>query len=353
VTPTRDSGTGSIRYFDLHRNPARRAYLTSGQLGIHADPVLGWVVDDPALVTDLLADSRLRVIDYGNRIRRVRSDEAKLENSLFVARFMPLFLEGEAHRERRRDLAKLLGERRSELVKALPSFVANRFGPLSRTGTVDVMNEILVPLLADIGTVILGVDPRRLRVQAISGIFDRLKGLRRIERLDADIGDVRAAIRAELGVDIEEEGLILTLLVLSHDTLLGTLGGSLRQVFEDAAGKPINQTTIPELPPETGVPFVERECREEMTVRGHRLAKGAFVRLIMMGFAYSARPADQGRIFGAGTHTCLGKRLALDVWGSVAGKLAELGQTIDVVEYAPRTSDNVFACPSVLRVKVS
>ncbi|MEX0853304.1 MAG: hypothetical protein WD036_08505 [Bauldia sp.] len=339
-----------VRYVNLHRNPKRRAYFASHRPGIQFDPGLdGWVVDEPTLVEKLLADRRLAAFDYAAHLRQ---HEAQFENLAFLGRFMPMWHEGKAHRDRRRDVANLLGERRLELQAALPAFVSNRLRPLFDVGRVEVMSEVLAPLLEDIGTILMGANPRELGVDRISTVFDRFVGRRRLVRLDVEIGEVRAAIRRAVAPDEEREGLILVLLVLSYHSLLGTLGESLRHIFLNSGGVPLGETAIPPSPPESGVPFVEREIREPTTVRGHRLKEGDLVRLMLQSLAYSADPASHVGIFGVGTHACLGKRLATDVWVLVAAELARLKRIITVVEYAPRRIDLVFACPDRLTVIV-
>ena len=352
TTTTGEQSAERVRFIDLHRHPARRAYFASDRPGIAHDAMLGaWVVDDPALVSELLADERLAGVDVAKLVARAEAKGAKLENTRYLARYMPLWLEGEAHRERRRDVGRLLQQRRRDLLDALPGAVAARMRPLFIPGTVEVMSEVLAPLLDDIGAKLFGVDPSEFRVHQLSGVFDRV-GVRRAERLDRQLGEARAAIRDKLGADAELEGPLLVLVLLSHDTLLGTLGESLHHVFIQAGGGPIDETAIPAWPPETGVPFVERETRVPLVVRGHHMPAGDMVRLMLQGLAYSPDPADNARMFGSGTHLCLGKPLAIEAWTLIAAELARLDRRVTVIDYAPRVSHNALTVPARLKVRV-
>ena len=74
---------------------------------------------------------------------------------------------------------------------------------------------------------------------------------------------------------------------------------------------------------------------------------------MLQSFQYSDEPSDKARLFGIGVHSCLGKQMSLDVWEKTTAALARIEGVAQIVDYAMRTSDFVFICPSRLIVRVS
>ena len=88
--------------------------------------------------------------------------------------------------------------------------------------------------------------------------------------------------------------------------MLGTLGESLRHAFETHNGSRLNGIPFADNPPETGVPYLARIAAEDFEFGGAAIRKGDRFRVILQTSAYSEDSRQQGRIFGAGSHACLG-----------------------------------------------
>jgi hypothetical protein len=188
----------------------------------------------------------------------------------------------------------------------------------------------------------------------LSKIFDRSIGPRKRQRINAELGRLRELISSRLGPGASEEavGLRLALFVLGRDTLLGTIGESLHSIFAANPDRRLNEICYPEVPPETGVPFIERIVIEPFAELGTQFSVGDRLRIYLQAFAYSGSGRERARIFGVGGHMCLGKSLSLDLWRAVTSYLAAIPLHAAVVSHALCTDNYVFLCPEHMTLRL-
>lgn len=346
-----------VQYADLHRSSARHAYFASDRPGIVFDETLRcWIVDDPALALQALTSDAIGALDYVGRTRRLGATGSGLANELFALHHLPIPWNAEAHAVLRRGIAEHLAARRGAIEAELPGIVARHMARFARPGPIEVMSEVLIPLIDDATGLIVGIDlAARVDTRFASAIFDRMLGPRRHAAIDDEIGALRTAIRDALGAGWTEEaeGVRLALWILGHDPQLGTIGESLRQLLERFSGRRLSDIPWPDMPAETGVPYVGRTAVADVDIGPVRIAAGDHVRVLFQGFGYSGEPAHAGRIFGAGPHACLGRPVALDLWRLVTGQLRGIELVAIFVASEPRVSDFIFVCPEMLSVELS
>jgi cytochrome P450 len=341
----------------VHRDAERFEFFAEarGSLVFFDQALDCWVASDPKQCAELLHSPRLAVSDYATAYETLsRAIGREFPNFLFAFRHIPLCLNHDAHRAARRRLAEIISRRRTAQNLAIPGLVARHFGRLKPDRDVDLMSEVLEPLVSDLIELLIEVPIKRKEALATASlVFDRLLGIRRRQRIEADLGVLRAAIREGLGPEADEDdvGDRLALCILGHDTLLGTLGESLHQIFRTQQGVPLSQIDFPTMPSETGVPVVERVVIEPVEVGGVRLAAGSRIRLLLQSLAYSSDPGDRAKIFGVGIHTCLGRQMSLDVWARATAYLHALPYVPEVMRYDARASDFSFTCPATLVVR--
>lgn len=346
----------ATQYADLHRRPDRRAYFTSEHKGIAFDGRLRcWVVDDPDLVIEALRDPRIGSVDYiaGARQRGELLD-APLDNQEFAFNHIPIGWDGEDHAERRKAVARFMASRREPLEQGLPELVDRHIGRLDQDGEIELISAVLLPLLNDLTGLLIGIDIGADIALQISPLFDRLLSLRRHAAIDDAIGKARLVIRDQLGDSPAEtqEGIRVALWILGYDAQLGTLGESLRMLFEAHSGEKLSAIPYPDIPPETGVPYAERDALADITIGDCAIAKGDRLRIMLQGFVYSDRPDRGTRIFGVGSHACLGRPLSLDLWRLVVERLSRIDRSVTYIDAAIRISDYVFVCPSSVRLRI-
>jgi hypothetical protein len=343
----------------LHRDAARHAHFSKNR----ASPpyfdraIQSWVVSDPRDAKSLLTTPHLRVVAFGDAYGELERRTAhSFPNLLFAFRHVPLCLNGSDHRDARRRIADFLSRRRAGFAAAVPGMVDRHFAVLDRQSDVDLMDDVLNPLVAEfIGALTETKITDGGSIRRASLIFDRMLGLKKRLQLEEEIGSIRAMIRQSPGADLseEDEGLRLALFVLGHDALLGTLGENLYQILKANSKRRLDEIAFPAIPVETGVPYVERVVAEPFEHAGIAFSRGERIRVLMQGLVYSAEAEDRARMFGVGLHACLGRQMSLDIWARITAKLSKTRRTVEILSYAMRTGDYVFTCPSLLLIRVS
>jgi cytochrome P450 len=346
-----------IRFADLHRSPTRHAYFASERAGIVYDETMRcWIVDEPALALQALTSDRIEALDYVGRTQRLRVGGHALDNELFALHHLPIPWNGETHGALRRAIARHLAARRTIIETALPGVVARHIERFERSGPLEVMAEVLVPLVNEATGLIVGIEVgRHVQTGFASAIFDRMLGPRRHAAIDDEIASIRTVIRNTLGADWSEEaeGVRLALWILGHDPLLGTVGESLRRLLDEFSGSRLADIPWSEIPAETGVPYVGRTAMADVDIGPVRIAAGEHIRVLLQGFGYSGQERDAGRIFGAGVHACLGRPIALDLWRLVTENLRRIDRVVTFAGSEPRVSDFVFVCPDTLHIALN
>jgi cytochrome P450 len=276
-------------------------------------------------------------------------------NLLFAFEHLPLANDGDLHRAQRKKMAEFLRSRRQGAQPAIAAAVDFHAAKLLPNVEIEVVGELLEPLVAATVNAYTGVSmPETIGAQGTTMIFDRMISIRKRREIEETVGELRAAVRRHLPPDAAaaEEGMLLALHILGQDTLVGTIGESLYRLFIANLGKRLDSVAFPAIPNETGVSVIERVVDEPFEYGGHRFARGDRLRMQMQCFAYSPEPSDRAKIFGVGSHACLGRQMSLDLWTALVGKLAQLPYLVDVLDYAVRGNDYVFTVPNTLAVRL-
>lgn len=340
-----------VNLLTLHREPDRRAYFAAETRPIFYDEGLRcFVVADSALAGRLLQHECLGTVGYAAAYESLERQSGQVfPNLLYAFRNIPICLDDAAHREARRHSAAVLAATRSAMAAALPNLIAVHFSLLREADELDLIGDVLLPLVDDVMAVLLGTEADALdQFRGVPGIFDRMIGLRRRMELDAEVGVARTLF-AGRGDDAVA---YFTLVALGHDALLGTVGESLRHVLAENPGTPLRAISYPEAPVETGVPYVERVAKRAFLIDEHSFKEGDRVRILMQAFAYSGSVSDRSRIFGVGPHACLGRQLTLDLWAGIVAYLKQIDRRPEIVSHEMRPGDFVWTCPSEILVRM-
>jgi hypothetical protein len=344
-------------YLTFHRAPDRHARFATGASHRPVfDPVTkAWIITEPDSCERLLTSRHVRPATYSE-------DYAALQNSLgldfsdvlFAISYIPLCLHGEPHRIARRRVAEHLAARKSKLEACMVAAVQSHLRILREPGDVEMMRQVLEPLVISVMEPLTDVVPAAAECRMLSKIFDKSIGPRKRQRINAELGRLRDLISSKLGPDASREavGLRVALLILGHDALLGTMGESLHSILAANAGRRLDEMRYPEVPPETGVPFTERVAVESFVDEGKQFNVGDRFRIYLQAFAYSGPARERTRIFGVGSHMCLGKSLSLDLWRAVTSYLASIPLRVEVISHALCSDNYVFLCPDHLTLRL-
>jgi hypothetical protein len=290
-------------YLTFHRSLDRHAVFSRGANRPVFDSVTkAWIVTEPSCCERLLASPDTRPATYSDDYlmleKRLGID---FSNVLLALLHIPMCLHEEQHRKARRRVAEHLAARRSDLSDRLAKSLNAHLKPLHQDGELEIVSQILEPLILSVTEPLTDIPPGvAADCRAVSTIFDKSIGPRKRQRIDAELGQMRAAIVCKLGQSVSEDaiGLRLALSVLGRDTLLGTLGESLYSVLSGGQGYRLNEIEYPQIPPETGVPYIERIAVKSFCEQQTHFNAGDRLRIYLQAFAYSGSSVHQAKIFG-------------------------------------------------------
>ncbi len=297
--------------------------------------------------TAILRHPALDVAPFAERVTLLAAHSGlDLAATLFALNHLPLAVSRPRHPEVRRNIASLIADQTPALRPALPALVIDRLAALTRPGTVDAIDAIVAPLVSDTISLLSGIVVAPDEASEVSRIFSQKAGPARRLRIEAELRDLIARIEAGFPLATPEEvGLRLSLVILGRDALMGLLGTSLHAVISSAADRPLSEATFPELPPCTGVPYIDRVAQEPCTVEGTTLRAGDSIRARLDSLEAASDPARRLGFFGAGAHLCLGRSISLDLWREIGRCFGTIDARARVADYALR-KDDVFAFPA-------
>jgi cytochrome P450 len=345
-----------VNVLTLHRDEVRHSYYAQNlrTLPFFDAALQCWVVTDPKHSEAILALPDLGPADYVGAYERLEERGPQgFPNLRFALKNIPFSLIGSDHLKSRQIIGKLISARRAHVASVLPELVEAAVAVLDRPGEVELMREMLTPLVTRFVGEVAGLDtsdPAPFRDSSV--VFDRMMGLKKRIRMEESVGDLRANIRSSVGEDItdEEEGARLALCILGHDATLGMIGESLHWILNEHSGRRFSDIPYPSFPPATGVPYIERTITAPFQFCGLAFRPGERIRFLFQALTYSTNSSDHAHIFGYGLHTCLGKQLSLDLWKEFTAALSRRPQAFELREYAVRTDDYVFACPEKILI---
>lgn len=338
----------------FHRDEQRHEFYQTGPRPPIFDRRTGyWLVTDPVHCVTIL--TTMPVIAPPTQAAKLQ-DRTELDLSLFLSfdKRFPFSLVGEEHQLARRRIAEYIASRRKQIRAWLEIGVAERFAKLGRPGRVEVMAEIIRPMILDFLTALVGVDMHQVDVGLASKLFDKSMRLKtRIEGIEQFMEAMRYLCR-ETGLDPDSSELHLMALMtmFAKDSLTYTFGESLRWELLRAPGKSFKDLMFEGSPPVTGVPFTERLVTAPFHLGGVDFLPGQHLRMFMQSFQYFDDMLQTHRYFGAGAHVCPGRAISVEFWRSITSALNTFAITASIASYEVDDTTSVFLGPKVLLLEL-
>ncbi len=318
-----------MRTSEFHLAANRRQHFAALEPKVWLETSLlrTWVIADPQVIAKVLRSRHAVILSVEEFIDSIeRAYDVTFPCVRFAARHLPLFLEGDIHAERRRSFSRYLASRMAELERHLPDLVAGRLEPFRRKGVVDLVSEVTGPLVRDINSIFVERQvTEEIGALNLLDLFALNKSVRRFKDLEERVGRAIAFLAAE-GEDEDLLGSRFSALTMGFETLMTMLTEDLHTAFHDHAG---DRVRLPDYPIETGVPLSYRRAGSDFEMGGYAFKAGDLLRLQMQTTGYSGRRADRETMFGAGTHSCVGKQASLRIWNA-------LKQAFDAMEVRGR-----------------
>lgn len=316
-----------------------------------------WCVFDPEVMIAIMKSADFVVVnyaaEYGKLEQRTGIDWSCLIGTL---RSIPLTSEGAHHTQLRRDFARLISARSAAAKAAVAEFADNDIPLVFRNRrTAELVDNLIRPITNTLFGILLGVPVPEVSSKgpSVSQIFDRFLSLNRRIQLQASLGHLSKSLSDEAHDLTTSVEYATALMVVGHDSLLGSLGASLVAVLEEQVeGARLCDITYPEALPRTGVPYVERVAQMDCTVHGTKFHAGDRLRLFLDACPARGTPSNEAPYFGKGRHLCVGMDLSQCVWRTLVQSLAQLPFRLRIIEATLRANDYVFNVYDKIEVSV-
>jgi hypothetical protein len=323
-----------IKSYELHTAPQRPALFASlpEKVWLETDFLRVWVVAEPQICIDVLRSPALGLPDLLAIVDQV---EAKAGLSLQHVRtansYLPALLEGPAHANLRKALAKFLAEGLRKIEKVLPGLVDVALAPLKTSGTIDLYAQVVRPLVASVISELIGQNlTSNIQDLMLGDIFPLNKSPGKLRQLNADYGAALTFL-AQSTDDPIEMACKLCCLTFGVDSLTMTTVENILMACRNTGTSQV--AALPEYPVETGVPVTWRRVLLDCEFGPYRFSAGDILRLQLQPGGYSDQPELKAAIFGAGIHSCVGRQVSLKLWSHLARAFNALGLQAEIMEY--------------------
>ncbi len=303
--------------------------------------------------TEILRSQRLEVVPYAPRVAALSECLGiDLSATLFALTNLPLCQERDTHAAVRRAAARLISERTETLRAAIPDMVRTHCAVLCVPGRVDLMQEVIGPLVSDTISILIDMPIDVAEHDHISRVFSQALGVAKRRKMDHALGQLTTRLRQTFSnADESVVGLKLAFTILGRDAMLGTFGCTLHDLVQKVDGGAWSALDWPDTPTRTGVPYIDRIALEDVTVGGEALEAGSNIRARLADYETAEDPRSRIGFFGAGAHVCLGRALTLDLWRGISRFMAQSTARPHVLEFALRR-DDVFHIPQILFLEI-
>lgn len=343
-----------ISFLTFHRDEARHEVYPSPPRPIYDEASKTWMVTDPFEAIEILGEPGLVAVPVSFNGLAGRFN-VNLDDVTRVSTHVPLYLEGTAHETARRRITERVVSRRGAIRSWVEADLAGYFAPLGRPGKVEVMSEVVTPMVYGFLAAFVGVDLRRAPpIDLASLVFDGAITLRRRLAVFEQLRSLGEYLGAEIPDASQDEiDLLRVTLMFGKDPLIASFGESVKWMVEHHPGMAFADMTYPDSLPQTGVPFVERLATQRISRGDVVFEPGDRLRLFVQGFGYLEDLTKLHRYFGARSHVCPGRPMSIELWKFVSGILAGFSTRPSVARYEVRRDNYIFTGPSLLELDLA
>jgi cytochrome P450 len=344
-----------MKSYQLHSAENRGAVFRrlSSRIWLENELLRMWVVADPALILQILRSPLTAISDLNDVLSAVKAKHGvHFPNVDFACGVLPVLVRDDVHPAIRKHFATFLAGRLAELDARLPFLVKSYLSPLSQKGRLDIVAEVINPLMQKIFSILLKSEmPAEFLTIHVTEILFFKAMVSHLRALDERIGRTLSYLRATTA-DEDEVGWKFICLVFGLDSAALMLTESLVTALRESGDGQQMAAKLPDFPMETGVPVSHRRAKIDFSIEGHAFAKGDLIRLQMQSLSYSELAENRKFIFGAGAHSCLGKQISLRIWEAFRREFDGLDVSGRVVDYKMFPSHYIIFHKSV-QVEVS
>ena len=289
--------------------------------------------------------AQMQVVKYYDHLAQTYGRD--FPNIREILQYIPLFHDGPSHKRLRRQMAVWLRHVSNDLADFEDETVAVFAEKLSQPGEVDLVSEIIKPLIGRLSFAMTGLDYIE-GLAAISGGHNTLKVTRMIE---IGIGQLFVMAQARFPEDdAETRGIRVALALVGAEPLGATLLASFMALMENTSGEPIAGLGWRTHFEATALQIIPRACKHQPVDLGGEANAVDWVEVDLTRFL-ADEGASPNHIFGAGNHICIGRGVSLSLWGRIAAEMQKNRMRVRFISAAPG-KDRFLNFPSSFKIEV-
>lgn len=313
-----------------------------------------WMVTSPDIIRRIMHDDNFAVPEYhvSGLIEHFGID---LHTTGELMKWFPLALEGEAHRMMREMFARHIAANSRAALAALSAEWETRAAAVfARPAGMPfcLYRELLRPVVTRAVLRLADIDvPLDTQVEALPQMFDDLISISRRRRINDVATRVIEGMQADLPED--EKYLRAAVLVLSSNTLLGSVSLTIAETLRSSPDAPLNAISWSSNLLRTGLPLVEKRALNDCVLDDVRISAGDQFRLFIEADGVSSEGfhAYSDLFFAAGNHKCVGMNFSKQAWTAVASLLGRVDRKLRLIDVQERAQDYVFNYPERMMVE--
>ncbi|NOR61619.1 MAG: hypothetical protein GQ535_03875 [Rhodobacteraceae bacterium] len=289
---------------------------------------------------------QLKLADYYENIATRFGRDFK--HIRYISRYQPLFHDGTRHREIRKMAATYLRDVASELEDFEAQSVALIVTKLSQPGRVELVSEVVVPIMQKIAYSMTGLDFYPGLIAILSGT----NSLKATKKIDETFGKIFELSKQRFPEDDEDKTAMRVLFAaLGSEPMGATFALSFDTLFSGVKRQPISGLPWEYTFPATGPGMAFRQCRHAPVNLGEGAQDVSVIDVDISRFLKDDG-ANRNHMFGIGAHACLGRGLSLSLWQKVVDNMRTNPMKITHISSSQPTH-KVFDYPSEIHVEIS
>ena len=231
--------------------------------------------------------------------------------------------------------------------------LAERINALSEFGESDefcLMDDLLRHPMRAMISALTGYSVEEIAdVEKVPQHFDDTISIKRRVEIESTLHSIFDAYPDDDDDAIERLGLIM----VSSNTLVGSLVRSLADQLAHNEGVPLRAIRWAEALPCTALSLIEKVCLADTMLDEVPIAAGDRLRLYLEGGGFDAHGQHgySDLFFAAGPHKCTGMSLSLSAWTTLTRALSGQERSWRIVSQTVRAMDRVFHFPEKVMVR--
>jgi len=313
-----------------------------------------WMISAPDAIAAVLRDHAFSVHSY-NFSEVAGRLGISLPRHQALPAYLPLALEGEKHTALRRRFSEQISANTARALEifehTLVAGIGQHFNATPPTRFCAV-KEIIQPSSRLANLAIAGLEGFSFDdLESVPIFFDKGISLRKRQQIEQLIEQLHVSLPEGFGDD--EKYFKIAFLMLSMDTLVGSISKSFLTVVRRNPGVAMSAMDWDRDLPATALPMIERKALADTPLFGHEIKRGDRVRLFVDVNEFNR---DRGSkynelYFAAGAHRCPGMNYSRKIWTIFVRHMRQIERKLHIRDFSYRSNDSIFTLLDTLEVE--